>query len=174
MKVILKNILLVIVGTILTASLYLQWVADPLPTNRYIDKIIVEKSRRLMHIYSQDDLLKTYHISLGFNPIRDKKFEGDGRTPEGIYEINSKNPESVCFLNLGISYPNENDIAGALKLGKNPGGDIKIHGIKNGYGIIGKLHLLKDWTNGCIAVTNNEIRELYLNVPIGCIIEIRK
>lgn len=174
MKRIFTHILLVIVGVGLALSLYLQWPNDPLPTNRYIDRIVVEKSKRLMHIYSKDDLLKTYHISLGFNPIDDKKFEGDGRTPEGTYLINSKNPESVCFLNLGISYPDENDIAEARNIGKNPGGDIKIHGIKNGYGINGKLHLLKDWTNGCIAITNSEIKELYLNVPIGCTIEIRK
>ncbi len=160
--------------SVLTISIYYFWPESPLPTNVLIDRILVEKSKRTLHVYSNNILLNSYPISLGFNPIGDKKAEGDGRTPEGVYEINSKNRQSVCFLNLGISYPDENDIAEARYIGKNPGGDIKIHGIKNGYGIIGKLHLLKDWTNGCIAITNSEIKELYLNVPIGCTIEIRK
>ena len=96
------------------------------------------------------------------------------KTPEGIYYINDRNPNSICYLNLGISYPNEFDIKNARENNKSPGGDIKIHGLPNGYGFIGKFHRWKDWTWGCIAVTNREMKELYDNVPIGTEIEILK
>lgn len=116
--------------------------------------------------------MKTYTISLGGNPIGDKEYEGDKKTPEGIYYINDKNPNSGYHKNLGISYPNKKDIEQAKKLGKPVGGDIKIHGLKNRTGVIGKLHRWFDWTLGCIALTNNEMDELYYSVPIGTKIEI--
>lgn len=139
-----------------------------------IDRILVEKSKRLLHVYKDKKLIKTYQIALGSNPVGHKEFEGDGKTPEGIYTINDKNPNSSYYLNLGISYPNERDIQNAKNAGKSPGGDIKIHGLKNGLGFIGKLHREIDWTQGCIAVTNEEMDELYKAVPIGTEIEIRK
>jgi murein L,D-transpeptidase YafK len=84
-----------------------------------------------------------------------------------LYEIDGKNPNSICHKNLGISYPNDVDRANAKTLGKSPGGGIKIHGLLNGYGHIGKAHVLNDWTWGCIAVTDEEMDELYYAVPIG-------
>lgn len=137
-----------------------------------INKIVVEKSKRVMSLYQDDKLITTYQIALGKNPIGHKEFEGDKKTPEGIYIINSKNPNSGWHKNLGISYPNEEDIKNAQKNGKPAGGDIKIHALRNGFGFIDSFHRNFDWTNGCIAVTNEEIDQLYHAVKIGAVIEI--
>ena len=125
-----------------------------------------------MLVYNNETLLKTYKIALGGQPIGHKEFEGDKKTPEGKYIINDKNPNSAYHKNLGLSYPNENDLKHAAKFNKSAGGDIKIHGIKNGLGDIGDLHRNIDWTLGCIAVTNEEIDELFQFVKIGSEIEI--
>ena len=118
-------------------------------------------------------MIKAYKVSLGKHPIGHKEMEGDSKTPEGHYTIDSKNPNSAYYLNLGISYPSLADRQRAKGEGKNPGGDIKIHGMKNGYGFIGKLHRLINWTDGCIALTNEEMEELYHLVDIGTPIEIK-
>jgi len=144
-----------------------------LPANSRIDKIIVYKAKREMEVFSAGKLLKTYTISLGGEPEGDKQFQGDKRTPEGNYFIDGKNPNSVCYKNLGISYPSEQDKAEAKKLGKPAGGDIKIHGMWNGWGLVGKFHRWMDWTAGCIAVTDEEMDELYESVEEGVEIEIR-
>lgn len=125
-----------------------------------------------MKVYSEGMLLKTYRISLGKNPVGHKQFEGDCKTPEGIYSIDGRNPNSAFHKNLGISYPNENDLEKAKRLEKPAGGDIKIHGLRNGRGYISKFHRWKDWTAGCIAVTDIEIDELYDAVKIGAEIQI--
>lgn len=125
-----------------------------------------------MKVYSDGMLLKTYRISLGRNPIGHKQFEGDCKTPEGIYSIDGKNPKSAFHKNLGVSYPDEKDLENAKRLGKLSGGDIKIHGLRNGKGYISKFHRWKDWTAGCIAVTDTEIDELYDAVKIGAEIQI--
>jgi murein L,D-transpeptidase YafK len=132
-----------------------------------VDSIRVEKSERRLTVFYKTQSLKTYEIALGQNPVGHKQYQGDLRTPEGLYRIDSKNPNSAYHKNLGISYPNDADRAAARKLGKSPGGDIKIHGLANGYGSIGKAHLLSDWTLGCIALTDEEIDELYDAVPVG-------
>ena len=154
--------------------IHANWPADPLSAEENIDRIIVEKRDRKMHVLSNGRILKTYPIALGFSPEGHKEKEGDGRTPEGVYTIDSKNPHSGYHLNLGISYPNAADRERAERVGEDPGGEIKIHGLRNGTGLIGKLHRWKDWTLGCIAVTNDEIEELYEHVPIGTVIEIRE
>ena len=96
------------------------------------------------------------------------------KTPEGRYTINNKNPNSEFHKNLGISYPNDEDIAQARQHSKPVGGDIKIHGLKNGQGFIGRFQHWRDWTNGCIALTNEEIDELFKHTPMGIPIEIKK
>jgi murein L,D-transpeptidase YafK len=144
-----------------------------LPKGSKIDSIVVIKSKRQLLAYSKGNLLKIYKIALGREPIGPKQFEGDRKTPEGVYYINDKNPNSGWHKNLGISYPNQKDIKNANKKGKSAGGNIKIHGLQNGKGYIGKLHRLQDWTLGCIAVTNEEIDELYYATTIGCRIEIK-
>jgi len=132
-----------------------------------VDSIVVVKHLRQMSVYHQDTLLKIYRVALGDTPVGHKHFEGDEKTPEGLYHIFDKNPNSVCHKNLGISYPNDADRAFAQKAGRPAGGDIKIHGLPNGQGYIGSAHLLDDWTNGCVAVTDEEIDELYAHTPVG-------
>ena len=129
--------------------------------------IVVNKEARRMYLFHNDRMLKRYDIDLGFAPRGDKKIEGDGKTPEGRYLIDRRNPNSKFHLSLGISYPNAKDIAEARRLGKSPGGDIFIHGQPN---------LLKpdtnDWTWGCIAVKNREIEDIYAMVRNGTPIQI--
>ncbi len=133
-----------------------------------IDFIVINKDKREMLVFDHNkQLLKTYFISLGFNPKGKKSTKGDGRTPEGIYYINGENSKSIAHKNLGISYPNSEDIKNSILTGKETGGDIKIHGLMNKFWFVGKIHLLFDWTNGCVAVNNSEMDELYANVPIG-------
>ncbi|MEG9488395.1 L,D-transpeptidase family protein [Mannheimia indoligenes] len=146
---------------------------ESLPEGIEITRLVVLKGRRQMFAYNGDKLIKIYPISLGFNPIGHKQFEGDGKTPEGIYTINERNKNSSYHKNLGISYPNSQDKAFAEAQGKSAGGLIKIHGLRNGFGDIGRNHLLKDWTHGCIAVTNEEIDELFLSVIHRAEIEIK-
>lgn len=126
-----------------------------------------------MEAYSDGKLIKTYKVSLGQTPLGDKQFQGDKRTPEGEYRINDKNPNSGFHKNLGVSYPNAMDIQEAKGKGLDPGGEIKIHGLRNGVGFIGKFHRLFNWTAGCIAVTDKEIDELYKSVDLGTTIIIR-
>ena len=162
-----KRILQLLLAGALALTFYYFYPEEPLPTDKKIDKLVVEKSARKLKVYSNDELLKTYTISLGFTPKGHKEIEGDGKTPVGTYSINDKNPNSGYHLNLGVSYPNAKDRSYAKTLGKSPGGDIKIHGMKNGFGFVGKFHRFWDWTHGCIAVTDAEIEELFHNVPVG-------
>lgn len=152
--------------------IYFYYPEKSLQEQIVIDRLMVYKSKRQLLAYSNGKLIKTYQIALGQNPIGDKEFEGDKKTPEGLYYINDRNPNSAYHKNLGISYPNDADRAQAKALGKPVGGDIKIHGLRNGMGYIGKSHRLTDWTWGCIAVTNEEIDELYRSVKLGSPIEI--
>lgn len=144
----------------------------PLPKGTKVDKLVVKKSERRLEAYSKGELLKTYTVSLGKQPLGDKQYEGDNRTPEGRYTINDKNPHSGYYKNLGVSYPNTADRREARQLGKPVGGDIKIHGLPNQLPYIGKWHRLWDWTAGCMALTNDEMEELYQAVPVGTVIEI--
>jgi len=171
---IMKKIIIIILLLILTGlSVYYFYPEDTLPVDTEIDRLVVYKSQRQLHAYSNGELIKTYRISLGGKPLGHKQFEGDKKTPEGIYRIDDKNPHSGYHKNLGISYPNEADKKYAGQYDKSPGGDIKIHGLRNGTGFISKFQRWKDWTLGCIAVTDSEIDELYRSVPIGTVIEIK-
>lgn len=138
-----------------------------LPRYVVIDSIVVHKNSRKMYVYMEGEWVKTYRIALGSNPVGRKRCSGDCKTPEGVYYIDDKNPFSDYHKNLGISYPNDRDKERARRLGKSPGGDIKIHGLPNGKGYLGRSHRVVDWTEGCIAVTNEEIDELYTHVEIG-------
>lgn len=148
-----------------------QHYPDTLLTQN-IDSIVVYKSKREMCVYANNHLCKIYHISLGFTPIGAKHFQGDGKTPEGHYRINGKNPFSTYCKNLGISYPSNKDIAYAQKYGKPTGGDVKIHGLPNGEEAYKEDYIYDDWTWGCIALTNEEVTELYHYVKVGVPIEI--
>lgn len=138
-----------------------------LPSGKKFDKLIVIKSKGIMQAYADEQLIKTYKVSIGQHPMGDKEFEGDKKTPEGSYIINDKNPNSGYSKNLGVSYPNAADIKEAKEKRFKPGGEIKIHGLKNGIGFIGKFHRFFNWTAGCIAVTNEEMDELYKAVEVN-------
>lgn len=146
---------------------------EHLPITDPIDKIVVEKSQRKLFLLKEGEVVKAYPISLGANPIGTKKQEGDERTPEGNYVIDYKKSDSAFHLALHVSYPTPRQIDAAQREGYDAGGMIMIHGIKNGFGWIGRLHRLLNWTNGCIAVTNPEIEEIYRSTPTGTPIEIR-
>jgi tetratricopeptide (TPR) repeat protein len=137
------------------------------------DKILIEKKERRLSLISKGKVLKTYQIALGGNPNGPKERQGDNKTPEGTYVIDSRNRDSRYHLSLHISYPNEKDKKRAKELGVSPGGDIMIHGIKNGFSWVGDLHTEVDWTKGCIAVTDEEIEEIEKLSPNGTIVEIR-
>lgn len=126
-----------------------------------VTRIQVFKRARIMQLLSGPTVLKSYNFELGFAPTEHKQIEGDGRTPEGAYYIDRRNPNSRYHLSLGISYPNINDINNARAMGKQPGGEIFIHGTPSLYA--GKT----DWTWGCIAVTNADIEEIYAMVNDG-------
>ncbi len=127
-----------------------------------VTSIVVSKKARRMYLFEGNHMIRSYRIGLGSEPVGDKKIEGDGKTPEGLYYIDRKNPKSKYFLSLGISYPNKTDLAEASALGKPAGGDIFIHGEDT------KPNFFKpDWTAGCIAVKNREIREIYALVDVG-------
>ncbi len=169
----MKKVILLAVVILVGALIYNNYPEQKLPENTEVDLLVVKKSDNKLMAYADGKLLKTYQISLGASPMGHKEFEGDEKTPEGVYAINAKNDKSGYHKNLGVSYPNENDIAHAKSIGKPPGGDIKIHGIRNGLGIISKFQRLINWTNGCIALTNTEVDELYASVKVGTRIEIR-
>lgn len=147
---------------------------EPVGYEWQADFILVEKKRHSLTLYRSGYPIKTYRIALGKGGTAPKRYEGDERTPEGIYYINGRNPRSDFHLSLRISYPAETDVVAASALGRDPGGDIMIHGIgQSGYDILGPLHVYKDWTAGCIAVTDEEIEEIWSMVPDGTTIEIR-
>ncbi len=138
-----------------------------------ISRILIEKRERRLSLIAKDKVLKSYRIALGGNPNGPKERKGDGKTPEGTYIIDSRNGDSRYHLSLHISYPNEKDRKRAKELGVSPGGNIMIHGLKNGFSRVGNSHAELDWTEGCIAVTDEEIEEIAQSVPNGTIVEIR-
>jgi tetratricopeptide (TPR) repeat protein len=137
------------------------------------DKVLIEKKERRLTLLSKGEVIKTYKIALGGNPVGPKERQGDNKTPEGTYIIDSRNRDSGYHLSLHISYPNEKDKIRAKELGVSPGGDIMIHGFKNGHSLVGASHEEVDWTKGCVAVTDQEMEEIYMLVPNGTIVEIR-
>jgi murein L,D-transpeptidase YafK len=154
---ILRILLILALGAGLTACGKFPTYNGPEVTH-----VVVNKDARRMYLLHGQEVLKDYDVGLGFAPRGDKKVSGDGKTPEGTYIIDRRNPNSEFYLSIGVSYPNEADRAEAKALGKSPGGDIFIHGRpwKNRKGG-------RDWTAGCIAVTDREMREVYSMVKNG-------
>jgi murein L,D-transpeptidase YafK len=126
-----------------------------------------------MTLLSGGRVLKTYKVALGTVPVGPKRIEGDHKTPEGSYVIDAKNPHSLFHLALHISYPSAEDQQRARSLRVRPGGAIMIHGLPKTFAYLGALHRQSDWTDGCIAVTNAEIEEIWTLVPVGAKVEIR-
>jgi len=138
-----------------------------------VDRIVIEKALRKLTLVKNDQPVRSYRVALGAQPTGHKRREGDARTPEGVYEIDARNPRSDFFLSLRISYPNEADVARARAAGEDPGGQIMIHGLRNGFGWLGDRHQRRDWTDGCVAVTNSEMLEIWRLVDLGTPVEIR-
>ncbi|WP_171022027.1 L,D-transpeptidase family protein [Cohaesibacter sp. CAU 1516] len=165
--------LALLVGAALT-SLAGVWLAGPsavaapalVATGLRADALIVRKGDRTMTLMRAGKQVAQYSIRLGFSPKGDKMQEGDGRTPEGVYRINRRNPRSRFHLSLGLDYPKADQRAKARLAGRNPGGDIFIHGQPNALRPFG-LTLPHNWTDGCIAVSNRDMEDLYARVPVG-------
>jgi murein L,D-transpeptidase YafK len=146
-----------------------QTSANPL----HADRVVVLKKERTLQLLSQARVIKTYKVALGGDPVGPKSQQGDHKTPEGIYVLDSRNAHSQFYKSIHISYPKVGDRAAARQKGVSPGGDVFVHGLPNSYGWVGASHRLKDWTDGCVAVTNQEIDEIWQAVPNGTPIEIK-
>lgn len=153
------------------------WAANrtepSLPAGKKADLVVVEKEARRLSAFAGGTLLRSYRVALGRSPVGAKVREGDNKTPEGRYVIDFRNPKSAYHLSLHVSYPAPEDIARARAVGLSPGGDIMIHGLPNSLGWLGAIHRLSDWTQGCVAVTNSEIEELWRIVPDGTPVQIK-
>jgi murein L,D-transpeptidase YafK len=137
------------------------------------DSVLILKKDHVLELLAGGKLIRTYKVALGRGGLAPKEREGDGRTPEGHYVIDSRNAGSHYYRSLHVSYPNAEDRKHAARLGVSSGGAIMIHGLPNGMGWLGAAHRLYDWTLGCIAVTDEEIDEIWNLVPVGTPVEIR-
>lgn len=154
--------------TLLCGLLLAQGSAPP-----RVDRVVVQKKARTLELLSRGKIVKTYKVALGGDPVGPKARQGDHKTPEGVYVLDSRNAHSQFYKSLHISYPKASQRAAARKLGVSAGGDVFVHGLPNGYGAVGAAHRLKDWTDGCIAVTDEEIDEIWKLVADGTAIEIQ-
>lgn len=145
---------------------------DRLPGSAHADKVLVLKKEHALELLDHGKVLKKYEVALGSDPVGPKTQRGDHKTPEGLYILDHRNEHSQFYRSIHLSYPNSTARARAQKLGVAPGGDIVIHGLPNGYGWIGSGHRAKDWTDGCVAVTNEEMDEIWRIVSDGTPIEI--
>jgi murein L,D-transpeptidase YafK len=159
----------ILMAVIVAAAMALSGCATKFKTydGPEVTRIVVFKESRKMYLMHHDQALRVFDIDLGFEPRGHKEREGDGRTPIGDYIIDRRNPESSYHLSIGISYPNPDDMARAQMMGVRPGGDIFIHGQPNG-----KRVRSRDWTAGCIAVSNEEMEDIYAMVRDGTPIRI--
>jgi murein L,D-transpeptidase YafK len=137
------------------------------------DSVVVVKSERTLTLFSQGKILRTYKVALGGAPVGAKEQQGDHKTPEGHYILDRRNPNSRFYKSIHVSYPNDQDKRRAAQRGVSAGGDIMIHGLPNGFGWLGATHRARDWTDGCVAVTDAEMDEIWELVPDGTSIEIR-
>jgi murein L,D-transpeptidase YafK len=153
-------------------------VVLPLPGRKALaavkaDRVVVAKSNRQLYMLRDGEVLCSFRVALGWQPVGTKIYQGDGRTPEGSYRISAFNERSRFYRSLRISYPNEHDLAVARVLGQSVGGDIMVHGLAPERSAYGADHWRFNWTNGCIAVTNKEIDEIWQRLEIGTPIDIR-
>jgi murein L,D-transpeptidase YafK len=137
------------------------------------DRVVVDKSDRKLHLMQGGEVFRTFDIALGIRPVGDKEFEGDFRTPEGRYLLDARNPNSEFFLSIRVSYPNGQDIREARAKGLDPGGAIMIHGQPNVPTRSETYYRTQDWTNGCIAVSNSDMIDIWLMTGENTPIEIR-
>ena len=157
-------------GGILLLGMPLAAVGGDFPI---ADAVLIDKSDRVLHLLSDGEVFRTFKIALGIQPQGDKKKEGDFRTPEGRYLLDSRNPNSDYFLSIRVSYPNAADRQEARQLGVDPGGAIMIHGQPNDPSRSEAYYQTQDWTNGCIAVSNSDMIDIWLMTDENTPIEIR-
>ena len=157
----------------ISIGVWAHWPTRQPPPDTKADRVLVEKSRRRLTLLRDGHPISTYRIALGSQPIGTKHREGDGRTPEGTYVIDSRNDATTFHRALHISYPDAADRLAARRAHVDPGGAILIHGLRNDLRWVGRAHRLVDWTSGCIAVTNAEIDEIWRLVPTGTVVDIR-
>ena len=160
-------------GLIILLLCELCFTQNPAPAKLHADRVVVLKKTRTLELLNQGKVIKTYRVALGGHPVGPKTRQGDHKTPEGVYVLDFRNTHSQYYKSIHISYPNERDRAEARKNGVSPGGDVFVHGLPNGYRAIGAAHRLKDWTDGCVAVTDEEIDEIWGIVSDGTLIEIK-
>jgi murein L,D-transpeptidase YafK len=173
-RIVIATVIFVSIGLVLAGFFAVTHGSKPaLPNTTIIDRIVVEKGARKLSVYRHGCPVKAYRVALGGQPVGAKQEEGDMKTPEGSYVIDYRNPHSDYHLALHVSYPDREDERRAAARGVSAGGDIMIHGLPNGRGWMGELHRQKDWTAGCIAVTDQEIEELWRIIADGTPIEIR-
>jgi len=137
------------------------------------DSVVVRKSERRLYLMRKGSVLRTFKVALGLRPDGHKQYEGDYRTPEGKYRLVRRNPNSEFFLSIQVSYPNDDDISRARKQGQRPGGAIMIHGQPNIPTRSRDYYQTVDWTEGCIAVSNSDMVEIWLMTPPDTPIEIQ-
>ncbi|MDL2210233.1 L,D-transpeptidase family protein [Desulfovibrio sp. OttesenSCG-928-O18] len=166
------RILLTLVGCALLVAAAPRERQVPLAPETRFEKLVIEKKERRMTAYAKGKPVRVYRVALGPVPVGPKRVEGDKKTPEGTYCVDGKNPHSRYYKNLGVSYPSAADEKRAAALGKRPGGAIKIHGLGPEFRNLGKDQWKHNWTLGCIAVTDEEIDELYTHTNVGAVIEI--
>jgi len=154
----------VLVGAALA---WANWPIAPLPDGTVADRVVIRKSERTLDLYRGAELIRTYTVSLGRTPAGPKQRARDGRTPEGTYRLDYRKADSSFHRALHISYPSPADVASATARGVSAGGLVMVHGMKNYLGWIGRAHRAIDWTDGCVAVTDREIEEIWRVVPDG-------
>lgn len=151
-------------GAIISGACAMLIPARSVADEVFVTSVQVRKGARMLDLLSGSRVLRSYPVALGRAPEGPKRFEGDGRTPEGAYTINRRRDDSAYFLSLGVSYPSRIDLAFARRLGRRAGSDIFVHGQPNGV----KRKLEGDWTQGCVALSNEHMREVFSLVPVGC------
>jgi len=165
---------LAIIATGLTLrGLAVHQPAPALDPTQKADSILILKKEHVLELLAGGKVIRTYKVALGRGGLAPKEREGDGRTPEGHYVIDSRNEVSHYHRALHVSYPNAEDRKRAARQGVAPGGAIMIHGLPNGIEKVGAAHRVYDWTLGCVAVTDEEIDEIWKLVPVGTPVEIR-
>jgi murein L,D-transpeptidase YafK len=160
-------------GVGLALSVLVLTLAAQPATPQKADSVLILKKDHVLELLAAGKVIRTYKVALGRGGLAPKEREGDERTPEGHYVIDARNADSHYHKALHVSYPNAEDRKRAARFGVAPGGAIMIHGLPNGMGWLGASHRLYDWTLGCIAVTDDEIDEIWNLVPVGMPVEIR-
>jgi murein L,D-transpeptidase YafK len=169
----MKRLLLIACLIVAATAAWANWPIAPLPDGTVADRMLVRKSARALDLFRGSDLIRTYTVSLGRTPSGPKQQAGDGRTPEGTYRLDYRKGDSSFHRALHISYPSAADVTSASARGVSAGGLVMVHGMKNHLGWIGRAHRAIDWTDGCVAVTNQEIEEIWRVVPDGAPITIQ-